>query len=63
MMMYTTKRTAKKIAIRIFQFYQIIACFMVRVVPTMSIERDDIVSVFFTRTSIFSYRYSSFCRS
>lgn len=43
-------------AIRIFQFYQIIACFMVLVVPTMSIEREDIVSVFFTRTSIFSSR-------
>lgn len=49
--------------IRIFQFYQVIWCLMVRVEFIMSSDREDIVSVFLTSTSIFSYRYKSFCRS
>jgi hypothetical protein len=35
---------------RIFQFYQIIAFFIVRVELTMSSDSDDIVSVFFTNS-------------
>lgn len=49
--------------IRIFQFYQVIARFMVLLELFMSREREAIVSVFLTRRSIFSSRCSSFCRS
>lgn len=53
----------KKMRMRIFQFCQVIWCFMVRDELTMSRDSADIVSVLRTSTSIFYSRSSSFWRS
>ncbi len=58
-----TSTTTKNMQIRIFQFYQIIALFIVFVELFISSDSAAIVSVLRTKISNFSSRSSSFCKS